>query len=160
MNDKKSCCCFTGHRIIKAEHASSLPEKLNSILRKLYDGGVRDFISGGALGFDTLAAEAVLALRRELSDIRLILALPCRKQAKGWHKKHIEKYNSILSEADEIIYVSEEYTPDCMHKRNRFMIDNCSHCIFYLENMRSGTAYTIRYALKSDIELHNIIIQK
>ncbi|MEE1047571.1 MAG: hypothetical protein U0M60_09120 [Clostridia bacterium] len=59
---------------------------------------------------------------------------------------------------DEVYYFSEEYTPECMHKRNRFMVDNSTHCIFYMTHMRGGTAYTVRYALESELNMHNIMI--
>ena len=158
MTDKNKCCCFTGHRMIRTEHINIILPRLEAEIRKLYSMGIRDFISGGARGFDTIAAEAVLSLRDELPEIRLILALPCRVQTKGWNKKDIFRYDSILSDADEVHYISEEYTPECMHKRNRFMVDNSAHCIFYMTHMRGGTAYTVRYALESELEMHNIMV--
>lgn len=158
MNERSKCCCFTGHRIIDSEHSHIISTRLNSMIRELYALGIRDFIAGGALGFDTIAAKAVLALRDELSEIRLILALPCCEQTKGWSKKDSLVYSNILLSADEVHYISEEYTPECMHKRNRFMVDNSSHCIFYMVHMRGGTAYTVRYALEAELDMHNIMI--
>jgi len=158
MKKKENCCCFTGHRYINPEHKNQILKNLPSVIKELADKGVTDFITGGALGFDTLAALIVLSARNNLPQIRLILALPCREQTRGWRKKDVALYNEILRLADEIIYVSEEYTNGCMLKRNRFMVDNSSHCVFYMYSPRGGTAYTVKYALENNLEMHNIMI--
>lgn len=55
------------------------------------------FGAGGALGFDTLAAQCVLSLRKRYSHIKLILVLPCTTQTKGWSKDDIAVYEEIKS---------------------------------------------------------------
>ena len=158
MKDIKNCCCFTGHRIISAENILQISEKLPTIIADLAKDGVTDFISGGALGFDTLAALAVLGERDNNTGIRLILALPCKEQAKYWNKKQVAQYKELLTLADEIIYVSEEYTPECMKKRNEFMVDNSSCCVFFMTHPRGGTASTIKYAIEKEKKLINVMI--
>ena len=158
MNSRENCCCFTGHRYVANAHIEKLNTRLPDIIKELAKSGVSDFITGGALGFDTLAAKAVLKERDKNPDIRLILALPCREQAARWRKKDIDLYNEILSMADEVIYVSEEYTNACMLKRNRFMVEHSTHCVFYMSAPRGGTAYTVKYALENEIEMHNVMI--
>lgn len=140
-----------------SEHSGMMDGKLDAVISELYNRGIRDFITGGALGFDTLAAQAVLRARKDAEDLRLVLALPCREQAKNWRKKDIKVYNDIIEAADEVIYVSEEYTADCLLRRNRFMVDNSSCCVFYLTRTRGGTAYTVRYAVENEIEMCNVI---
>ena len=131
---------------------------LSKKIRSLIETGVTNFITGGAIGFDTLAAETVLNLRdTEFSNITLSLALPCTEQTRGWNSSQKEKYNNILKMADNIHYVSKDYTPDCMMKRNRYMVDNSSYCIFYLLNTKSGTYKTVSYAMEQDLELINIL---
>ena len=56
-------CCFTGHRRIPPEAVAPLRERLEAEIESLIRQGVRYFGAGGALGFDTLAAEAVLDLK-------------------------------------------------------------------------------------------------
>lgn len=158
MNSKENCCCFTGHRYIANAHIEKLNTSLPAMIKSLADGGITDFITGGALGFDTLAAKAVLKERESNPGIRLVLALPCKNQASGWHKKDIAVYNEILSMADEVIYISEKYTKGCMLRRNRFMVDNSTHCVFYISSTRGGTAYTVKYALRNELKMHNIMI--
>ena len=50
-------CCFTGHRRIPPEAVAPLRERLEAEIESLIRQGVRYFGAGGALGFDTLAAE-------------------------------------------------------------------------------------------------------
>lgn len=157
MNIREKCCCFTGHRIIRPEHKEILAKNLLSIIDNMAKIGVYDFITGGAWGFDMLAAKAVLILRKETPSIRLILALPCKNQTKGWKSAQVSEYEKILAAADEVIYVSENYDSGCLHRRNRFMVDNSAHCVFYLTSERSGTAYTLKYALENGLEVYNTL---
>lgn len=157
MDTQDKCCCFTGHRIIPAKHLPIIQKNLKNIITDLYNSGTRDFITGGALGFDTIAALTIISLKESLPHIRLVLALPCREQTRNWRKSDIARYNSVLKAADEVVYVSEEYYNGCLLKRNRFMVDNSSQCVFYLTRARGGTAYTIKYAMENNIEIHNIM---
>lgn len=155
--NKNTSCCFTGHRIIDNSTREALFLALDKKIRSLIESGVTNFITGGALGFDTIVAETVLNLRdTDFPHITLSLALPCREQTKGWNRYQKEKYNEILNKADNIHYISKEYTPDCMMKRNMYMVDNSNYCIFYLLNTRSGTYKTVSYAMDQNLELINI----
>lgn len=53
------------------------------------------FGAGGALGFDTIAAFAVLKLKKRYPNIRLILVLPCLDQTRGWSREDVEIYEDI-----------------------------------------------------------------
>lgn len=53
------------------------------------------FGAGGALGFDTLAAQTVLELKKKYPDIRLILVLPCLSQTRNWKAANISEYERI-----------------------------------------------------------------
>ena len=64
------------------------------------------FGAGGALGFDTLAAQCVLSLKNQYTHIKLILVLPCITQTKGWSENDIAIYEEIKSQADKVVYTS------------------------------------------------------
>lgn len=76
-------------------------------------------------------------------DIRLIFVLPCYSQTRGWSSEDVGIYESIKEQADKVVYISEEYTRGCMHKRNRHLVDNSSVCIAYLTESKGGTAYRV-----------------
>lgn len=54
------------------------------------------------------------------------------------------------------MYISENYTNDCMHKRNRHLVDFSGYCIAYLNKNSGGTAYTVNYACQNDLEIVNL----
>lgn len=150
-------CAFTGHRQIRPAHESLIEELLQRGVRYAYDRGCRDFFSGGALGFDTLAARAVLALRSEHSDVRLNLILPCPDQDEKWGYAARCEYQKILRLADSVEYASESYTKYCMHKRNRRLVELSDMIIAYYDLSGSGgTAYTVEFAKKAGREVHNL----
>ena len=57
--------CFTGHRKIPAGQYDILLQRLKDTIVHLISRGYRFFGTGGALGFDTMAAQAVLELRKQ-----------------------------------------------------------------------------------------------
>ena len=153
---KNKTCCFTGHRQIPAEYLPTLSGKLREILISYIEKGYTYFGAGGALGFDTLAAQEVLNLRKQYQDIKLILVLPCRDQADRWKKEDQEDYERIKRAADKVVYTSDHYYSGCMHKRNRHLVDCSSLCICYLTNLTGGTAYTVDYARKMGCIVKNL----
>ena len=149
-------CCFTGHRVIPSGEKETIRNLLETAIEKAIQDGYRFFGAGGALGFDTLAAQTVLTLKQQYPHIRLILVLPCINQANGWKQADIDEYERIKSLADKVVYTSTEYTYGCMHKRNRHLVDNSSLCICYLTKVSGGTAYTVRYAESKKISVFNL----
>ena len=157
VTKRDQSCCFTGHRVIAPEHLTAVKERLERQICRLADSGIYRFIAGGARGFDTLAAEAVLAVRETRPQIQLLLALPCKNQTKGWTTADKARYAAILRQANGVHYQTEVYDSGCMMRRNRFMVDNSSCCIFYLTRARSGTYKTVEYAMEQGLELCNIL---
>ena len=57
---KTKTCCFTGHRKIPPAQYKNIAKRLRLEIEAMIRRGVVYFGAGGALGFDTMAAEAVL----------------------------------------------------------------------------------------------------
>ena len=91
-------CCFTGHRKIPLDQLESVTQRLRDAVIASIKDGYLYFGAGGALGFDTLAAQTVLDLKKDYPQIKLILVLPCKTQARGWKQEDIEEYNRIFSQ--------------------------------------------------------------
>lgn len=153
---KEKTCCFTGHRQIPLGDYQTILQNTEKVVENLISKGFCYFGAGGALGFDTLAALTVLKLKSLYPDIKLILVLPCRTQTRSWSKEDIKIYEDIKSQADKVVFTSEEYTRGCMHKRNRHLVDNSSVCVAYLTDSKGGTAYTVDYAKKQGLDIYNI----
>lgn len=149
-------CCFTGHRALPKESADKLLFQLNRTLDILIRSGVDVFRAGGALGFDTLAALAVLDKKESHPHIKLEMCIPCRDQASRWSEDEIAVYNYVLKNADKVTVLNESYTPWCMHQRNRFMVDGSNFCVAYLTAKSGGTAYTVDYAKQKGVKVINL----
>ncbi len=149
-------CCFTGHRKIPAEEQAAVAARLRETLIDLIEQGVCCFGAGGALGFDTLAAQTVLDLKCTYPHIRLILVLPCKDQDAHWSQSDKAVYEAILSQADKIVWTAEHYHRGCMHVRNRRLVDNADVCVCYLRKQRGGTAYTVEYAREKGLPVRNM----
>lgn len=129
---------------------------MEEVLTAYIEQGYRYFGAGGALGFDTLAAQTVLRLKQTYPQIKLILVLPCLSQTKGWKTEDITEYERIKAAADKVVYTSQEYTRGCMFKRNRHLVDSSSLCIAYLTEQTGGTAYTVEYARSKGLKIENV----
>jgi len=156
------CCAFTGHRPKKFPwgynetdaRCVALKKELAAKITKLVRAGYTDFLSGMAEGTDTWAALTVLSLKKENPALKLHCALPCEGQADKWSTSARELYSYILEHANSVVYVSREYSKDCMLKRNRYLVDHAA-CLLAVYNgeQRGGTAMTVRYARKMGREI-------
>ncbi len=151
---KNKTVCFTGHRNI--QQRNEISDVLRRTILRLIDVGYCYFGAGGALGFDTLAAETILSLRRNFPHIRLILVLPCRLQTYGWEYGDKIRHEEIKQRADKVVYTSDEYFSGCMHRRNRHLVDHSSVCVCYLTQNSGGTFYTVNYAKEKGLQIINI----
>ena len=100
--------------------------------------------------------KTVLDMKKEYPQLRLILVLPCEDQTRGWQSEDIAVYEDIKRRSDKVVYVSREYTPNCMHRRNRHLVDHSGTCICYLTRDSGGTAYTVDYARRKGLHVINI----
>lgn len=153
---KEQTCCFTGHRKLPKAKIEQIVINLDHEIEKLIQKGVTTFISGGALGFDQIAASLLISKKEMGRNIRLLFALPCRNQDERWRAEQRLLYQNLLSEADEIFYVTDEYTDGCMKKRNRYMVDQSAYCICAHLYPRSGTEQTVRYARQKGLRVIDV----
>ena len=147
---------FTGHRELYFSEGSDAFALLYDTILSFYKKGYKNFICGGALGFDTAAAECVIRFKERYTDAALVLILPCKNQAEMWGYSDRARYERILGRADAVSYVGEEYRRGCMHERNRAMVHESSACIAYCKRNSGGSAYTVAYAQKMGLSVINL----
>ncbi len=167
MSDKlKNCCAFTGHRPAKFpwkydetdQRCVALKTVLTRQIEVLAADGVTDFYSGMALGVDTWAAMAVLALRERNRAVKLHCVLPCEGQEVKWAALSQVLYQTILGKADSVEYVSPAYHEKCMLERNRRLVDSAGILLaVYNGEKRGGTAATVRYARETGRKIIHIV---
>lgn len=156
MGIKDKTCCFSGHRIISNNDYDKVYNDTKKAVISLIEKGVIYYDAGGALGFDTLAAQVILDLKKEYPQIKLILVLPCVNQTMKWNQRDIEVYDDIKSKADKVVTLSECYYEGCMQARNRYLVQGSNYCVCFLKNVYSGTGYTVRYAEQQGLTILNV----
>lgn len=176
-SDIEKTACFTGRRpkYLFGYNDDSSYLKLTiytyKVIKDAYDKGYRNFITGGAQGFDQLAFRAVNALKKEHpnENIKNILYLPCKSQSDKWGKDGLfgsDNYKKMLNMADKIRYISDEYTNTCLMDRNKAMIDDSSLVIALYDDKNwdndkrvrstSGTLNAINYAKNKHRQINQI----
>ena len=147
---------FTGHRAIDKHTEEQIAFVLDHLLTTMVNSGITKFYAGGALGFDTIAALAVLRLKTKFPEVSLELILPCRDQSKFWSAEDAAVYKHILNSADRVEYMASSYNSLCMHERNNRLVELGDIGVAFLEHSGGGTAYTVNHALKNDKDIINV----
>lgn len=121
--------CFFGQRKLSPAEAPLLEEELERLALRLAGYGPAWFLTGGAPGFETLAARGVLRARRNRPGIRLALVLPCEGQTWGWSAADAAAYREIFAQADSRFFLARGYYPGCIQRQGRWMVDRCGLCV-------------------------------
>ncbi len=151
--DRDITCFFTGHRDIPDHRYNDIYNQTLALIQMLYREGIKNFICGGAVGFDTLAAKAVLELR-ELIDIKLHLIIPCANQDDYFNSEQKADYEMILENCDSHETLFDHYVRGCMHARNRKMVQMSTACIAYCQKTTGGAAYTVKQAISNNLPIY------
>jgi uncharacterized phage-like protein YoqJ len=110
-----------------------------------------------ALGFDMMAAEAVLRAKNNHPEIKLIAVLPFPQQSEKFSPSSKSRYQSILQQADNVVITSNEYTSaGVYHIRNKYLVEHCSVIVSYYNNTPGGTQKTIEMGRKIGLPIISI----
>lgn len=153
---REKSVCFTGHRSVPQDQMEFVLRGLDASINLCIDRGYENFIAGGAMGFDTMAACRVIAARKRYAGIKLILALPCRTQTEKWPIENVKLYRRILGLADEAVFLADFYYSGCFYDRNDWMVNHSSVCISYLTKKKGGTLYTVNRARRAGLIMCNL----
>lgn len=163
--NRERTVAFTGNRALTtadgrpdANLENVIRTELSFCLEDCYREGKKTFISGLAVGWDMLCAEEVLKLKAKYPDVVLIAAIPFPGQELLYSDSDKERYKTIYEAADHREFITDSgYDKEAYHKRNEWMITNCSEMIAYDSGKpRSGTASTVRKALLAGVDVLNI----
>lgn len=158
FDDAITTVCFTGHRSIPKEDLEVLTTLLEAQIYELYDRGARIFKTGGAVGFDTMAAKAVLDMKSRFGEdgIHLYLCLAAPDQPMRFTKSQKADFDCILAMSDGVTYASDSLTKDSYFVRNRALVQGSDVCLAYCKKQYGGSYYTCRHALQNGVELVNL----
>ena len=155
--DRTVSAAFTGHRFYDFSQRVFIQERLTSAISEAYDHGIRNFISGFALGIDLMAAQLVQSLKCNLPGISLTAAIPFEGQAERYNIYDKRVYRRLLELADKVIVLSDCYYPRCFLDRDEFMVENASYLIAYYDGReKGGTYYTVKKARERGIPIINV----
>ena len=132
MRSRQISCCFTGHR------PGKLPWRYNEVDPR-------------CLALKRRIADAAEAAYEE--GYRHFLAVPCPTQADAWAPDQRERYRRLVEACDFETLVSTRYTPYCMQRRDRYMVDHASLLIAVFDGTPGGTQYTMQYAMSRRVSI-------
>ncbi len=133
---------FTGHRTLSGDlNGKVVREIIEDAIRR----GADTFYCGMACGFDLFCCW-ILSRLRKYYTFKVVACIPCRNQEKNFSVEDKILYARMCEACDEVVILSEFYYNGCMQVRNRYMVDRADEVIAYLNDNRSGTGYTVRYA--------------
>lgn len=163
----QNTCTFTGHRASKLPwgydesdpRCLDLKQRIYDTAEAVYSAGFTNFICGMAEGCDLYFCEAVMLIREEHPEVTVEAAIPFAGQTERWPRAQRERYDRLLSECDKVTVLQEEYTPGCMMKRNRYMVDHAQLVIACYDGQTGGTLNTLRYALENERQILHISIE-
>jgi uncharacterized phage-like protein YoqJ len=152
----------TGHRPEKlGGYNESVFTRLTALCKaSLQKMQATEVLSGMALGFDLALATAAVELQ-----IPLIAAVPFREQDDKWNESDRERYEYLLFQTKKIVYVDEVkdyainqpgYSPQKIHKRNEYMVDNCHEVLALFDGIASGTGNCVKYAESLNKPIFNV----
>lgn len=164
MDERQFKCAFTGHRENKLDPEWSeasptcmeLKQKLYDAIDHVYQSGIYYFICGMAHGCDLYFAEAVLEFAYDHPDVMLEAAIPYSGQAEHWRGSLRRRYKAVLDKSAKRTVLQQNYTRDCMMRRNRYMVDNASVLIAVYNGTPGGTRNTMLYAMRQGLEIIEI----
>lgn len=152
-------CAFTGHRPEKLPWQNretdprclALKVQIAQAVVRAREKGAGVYSCGFARGCDFYFLEAVLALRQADPQLRLEAWLPCPEQADRWPGADRARYTSGLRQCDAIHVLEPVYSPGCMLRRNRAMLDRADLLISVYDGSDGGTGAAVAYAKRLGI---------
>lgn len=151
--NKNITVAFTGHR----NYDGSADAELRELLQGLYADGYRRFLCGMSWGFDLAAAEAVVELREQYTDVQLVAVEPYAWFGRLFRGDDAEQYERIKAAADEVVVVGDSGEPMDYIARNDYLVEYASAVVAWWSGVkRGGTAYTVKQARKTKIPCYNL----
>lgn len=149
-------CFFAGHRKIPIKHIEKIKNYLKIEIENLINEGIIYFVSGCAIGFDTLAAKTVLLLKESYWEIKLVIVIAHSGQELAWTDSQKEEYYQILNAADKVYTLSKKYYNGVYSIRNRHLIAFSKTCIIYCNKKTGSIAFSMTLAKNSGLRVINL----
>ena len=161
-------CAFAGYRPHKmpfgndecAPECIRFKRILHQKIEALVGEGYAHFLSGGAMGMDMYAAEAVLQLREQYPWILLEMVSPFDAQADRWSDCYRRRHDLLFERADIVTATAHTFSKSCMFRRNRYLVDNADMLLAAYNGQPGGTAMTVAYAREIGIPVSIVWLEE
>lgn len=153
--------CFSGYRPEKfsfnlnSARGEKLSKDIETTVKSLVLRGFKNFIVGGAKGFDTLCGEILLRLKKDHPQIQIHSYVPFKNMHLGFGYGWRERQRAVLENSVVTVFY-DEFCRGCYFERNRKMVDASQVLVCYLDGADGGTAYTVNYAKKKGLKIINL----
>lgn len=167
LPDPLHVICFTGPRPSKLpdkgdEKAASIIEigrRLEQAVERSVSEGKSVFLNGCMAGLDVMAGETVLRLKEKYPHIRCVTVAPFRVnffRSAVWTPEWKNRALALYSRSDIAFCLSETYHKRVYYERDAFLVDHSGAVICYYAGTGGGTKYTLDYAARKRLPIHNI----
>lgn len=164
MNQPKTAC-FSGYRPEKfsfpmeadCKEYISLQSGITRAIGESVQAGYRRFLSGMARGFDLVSSAILLEMKKMspvYAGVELVAVLPFAGH--GFSGRWGVIHDAVLEEADEVVTLASPRCRKAYLERNCYMVERSSKLLCYYDGQLGGTAHTIRYAVRSGLEVFNL----
>lgn len=109
-----------------------LQKVIEKTLLKLIKQGIKEFLVGVNRGFDLICLEIICKLKKT-NDLKIHIVSPYISYVDRRTKEELEKYNSLINQADSIFYMDKIYKDnynsvnELMKAKNNFLIDHAQY---------------------------------
>lgn len=142
-------CALTGHRELPKDFDENA---LEDALEDEILGGSDEFLCGMAAGFDLTALACLVRLKRKY-PIRLVACVPFEGFDLKLPQAYRTLYHTLLPMCDEKVVLYRGYGNGCYLARDRYMVDRADRVFAYCTKEKGGTAFTVSYAKRNNIEV-------
>ena len=104
-----------------------------------------------ARGCDHYFADCVLGFALTHPEVELEAWLPCPSQCELWSEADQLRYHQTLNCCARVYTVESSYSPGCMLRRNRAMIDQSDLLISVYDGSGGGTGSAVEYAFRTGV---------
>ncbi|OLS38049.1 hypothetical protein BTR22_05970 [Alkalihalophilus pseudofirmus] len=136
---------YKGHELgifdQKHQGITYIKKALEQKLRSYIDEGLEWVLISGQLGVELWAAEVVLALKSEFSDLKLSVLTPFYNQEERWSEETQNYYKNIVNQADFVDSITKRPydNPAQLRLKNEFIIEKSDALLLLVDEEKPGS---------------------
>lgn len=135
---------FTGHRHINVSYQPVIDQMIDYAIAQ----GCHHFLSGMAIGTDTIAATTLIKRRLPWTAV-----IPFIGQEKRWPLRQQQRYQFCLESAQQVIVIDKAFSPRAYYRRNDYMINHSHLGLAVFDGRPGGTDHAVKGAMTKRIGL-------